>query len=161
VAIAIGTSELYSYSKTPLSYSQQVQRSARMFASGSVEMLVAYGRNVTDLPLYTVNSTVYMKFAQPKVPVLILVGTFDANTENGLGYWLQEGLGHNTTLLNVPYNSHVTVAYDSPCVNNIVLQFFNSLGTNYDASCLQQIQEPNWDGSSQTSKNYSYQVFGT
>ena len=161
VAVTIGSSELYSFSKLPMAYTQQVQRSARMFATASVEMLLAYARNVTDYPLYTVNSSFYLKFAKPKVPVLILVGTYDGNTENGLGYWFQEGLGSKATLLNVPYNSHVTVAADNPCVDTIVLQFFNSLGKSYDISCLNSIPEPDWDGSSQTSRNYSYQIFGT
>jgi pimeloyl-ACP methyl ester carboxylesterase len=160
-AVNIAVSEVYSYSKSPLDYTRQVQRSSRMFADSGVELMISYARNVTEFPIYQVNPSVYMKFFQPKVPVLILVGTYDANTENGLGAWFQEGLGSMATLLNVPYNSHVTFSYDNPCVNNIILDFFESLGTSYDASCLQDIPNPDWDGSSQEVQDYSYQLFGT
>ena len=161
MGINIGASELYSFSKTPLSYSQQKFRDSRMFASSAVELLMSYALNVSNIPTYQVNSSVYMKFFKPKVPVLILVGTYDANTQNGLGYWYQEGLGSMATVLNVPYNCHIPVTYDAPCVDGIVMQWFNSLGKSYDASCLSQIQEPDWDGSTQISRNYSYTIFGT
>lgn len=161
LAINIGASELYSFARFPLNYPMQVQRSSRMFADAGVEMLIAYARNVTQLPLYQVNSSIYMKFAVPEVPVLILVGTYDANTENGLGFWLQQGLGNKSILLNVPYNSHVTLAPDAPCVDGIVLQFFASLGTSFDASCLTLISAPDWDGSSTTAQQYSLSIFGT
>jgi len=160
VATTIGVSELYSFSPHPLSYSQQVQRSARMFASGA-ELLVSYARNVTDFPRYEVDSSVYMKFATPTIPVLILVGTYDANTENGLGYWFQRGLGSMATVLNVPYNSHITLSADDLCVDSIVLQFFESLGKSYDTTCLNNFAAPDWDGSSQAVRNYSMQIFGT
>ena len=91
-AVNIGASELYSFSGSPMSYTQQVQRSAQMFADSGVQMLLAYARNVTvGWPTWKVNETVYLKFAVPPCPVLILVGTLDANTENGLGFWFQEG----------------------------------------------------------------------
>ena len=161
IATTIGVSELYSsFSPHPLSYSQQVQRSARMFASGA-ELLVSYARNVTDFPRYEVDSSVYMKFATPTIPVLILVGTYDANTENGLGYWFQRGLGSMATVLNVPYNSHITLSADDLCVDSIVLQFFESLGKSYDTTCLNNFAAPDWDGSSQAVRNYSMQIFGT
>lgn len=161
LALNIGSSELYSYSHRPLDYTMQVQRSARMFSDSGVEMLIAYARNVSGIPLYQVNSSVYMKFAVPQVPILILVGTYDANTENGLGFWFQEGLGNQSTLLNVPYNSHVTLAEDNPCVDGIVLEFFNSLGTSYDTSCLNYVPMPDWDGSTEAVQSFSQQIFGT
>lgn len=160
-ALNIASSELYSYSKTPLPYEQQVQRSSRMLADSGVEMFIAFARNVTDIPLYQVNPSVYMKFAKIKVPVLILVGTLDANTENGLGYWFQEGLGNMSTLLNVPYNAHVTICQFCSCANDLVLQWFNSLGTSIDSSCLASMPAPDWDGSSQAVQQYSYNLFGT
>lgn len=161
VATSIGASELYSFSSDPLDYTRQVQRSSRMFADAGVEMLLAFARNVTDMPLYAVNSSVYLKFADPLCPVLILVGTYDANTENGLGFWFQQGLGPKAQLLNVPFNSHVTLAIDNPCVDGIVMEFFNSLGTSYDASCLDEVPAPDWDGSSQAAQDYSLSIFGT
>ena len=161
VAITIGVSELYSYSPHPLSYSQQVQRSARMFASAATELVVSYARNVTGFPRYEVDPTVYMKFARPTVPVMILVGTYDANTENGLGFWFQQGLGSMATLLNVPYNSHITLSADDPCVDSIVLNFFESLGKSYNTDCLKNFAAPDWDGSSQAVKDYAMQIFGT
>ena len=196
----IGASELYSFSGSPMDYTQQVQRSAQLFADSGVELLLAYARNVTvGWPIWQLNESVYLKFAVPPCPVLILVGTLDANTENGLGFWFQKGecylsekicaasrheisfavttplallrpltprpllpgLGNMSTLLNVPYNSHVTIAIDDLCVDNIALQFFQSLGTKYDTSCLSEIQEPNWDGSSSAAQDYSMTVFGT
>ena len=132
-----------------------------MNAVQGVEMLLAYARNVTDFPLYKVNPSVYLKFAKPTAPILILVGTLDANTENGLGFWFQEGLGNASTLLNVPYNAHVTICQNCYCANSLVLQWFNSLGTSLDSSCLADMPAPDWDGSSQIVQNYSYTLFGT
>ena len=71
------------------------------------------------------------------------------------------GLGNMSTLLNVPFNSHVTLSPDSPCVDNIVLQFFQSLGLSYNPSCLSEFEEPDWDGSSSAAQSYALTVFGT
>lgn len=160
-AVNIAASKVYSFSKTPLSYELQVQRSSRMLSSAGVEMLIAFARNVTDIPLYQVNPSYYMKFATITAPVLILVGTLDSNTENGLGYWFQEGLGNMSTLLNVPYNAHVTICQTCTCANSLVLQWFDSLGKSLDSSCLAGMSAPDWDGSSQAVQEYSNNLFGT
>jgi hypothetical protein len=123
-------------------------------------MTVSYARDVTSMPLY--QAEYYMEFAnRPEVPILILVGTYDANTENGLGAWFQQGLGNNSHLLNVPYNSHVCFDFDAPCADSIILAFFQSLGESYDSSCLDDIEPPDFDGSTQEARNYSMQLFGT
>ena len=108
-----------------------MEKTSRTFADGGGQLVVSYARNISHFPTYTPNSRTYLQFARPKVPVLILAGELDPTTENGLGLWFKNGLGGNTTLLNIPYATHGTVAYDAPCVNSIVLQFFSSLGYYY------------------------------
>ena len=63
------------------------------------------------------------------------------------------------------FNTNRLIYFDSntlgPCVDNIVLQFFQSLGTSYNTDCIEDIQEPDWDGSSQAAKDWSLEIFGT
>jgi len=164
-AINIAVNELYSYSPNPLSFEHQKLRSSRMFGSAGVELLIAYAKNMSNpaFPPYQVNPTVFKHFATPPCPMIIMVGTMDVNTENGLGYWFQQGLGPMAELYNVPYNAHVTLSFDNPCPDSIMLNFFNSLGTDYDTSCLAEMasEVPDWAGSTQSSQNFSMSLFGT
>lgn len=157
-------SELYSFSTTPLNYSQQVTQTSRQMSDGSPQLIVSYAWDISKYPKYQVNSSTYRTFAKPNVPVLILVGTLDPNTENGLGYYFQKGLGSKSILLNIPYGTHGSINYNTPCINSIVLSFIQSLGTNYNTSCLvhsPDIYPPDFDGVLEITKNLSYHYFGT
>lgn len=163
-AVNIGVSELYSFAPTPLSYSQQVTQTARQMSDGSAQFVTSYASDVSSFPHYEVNPATYRTFASPNVPVLILVGTLDPNTENGLGYYFQSGLGSSATLLSIPYSAHGCISYDTPCVNSIALSFFVSLGQSYNTSCLTTSPDytiPDFDGVLQSTKDLSMQYFGT
>lgn len=133
-------------------------------SDGSPQLIVSYAWDVSKYPKYKVNSTTYKTFAKPNVPVLILVGTLDPNTENGLGYYFQKGLGNQATLINIPYATHGSINYNTPCINSIVSSFIQSLGTNYNTNCLIEspdIYPPDFEGKLEITKNLSYQYFGT
>jgi hypothetical protein len=163
-AVNIGVSELYSFSSTPLNYSQQVTQTSRQMSDGSAQFVTSFASDVSSYPHYEVNPATYRTFASPNVPVLILVGTLDPNTEHGLGYYFQSGLGSNATLLSIPYGTHGAISYDTPCVNSIVLSFFLSLGQSYDTSCLTTSPDftaPDFNGVLQSTKDLSMHFFGT
>jgi hypothetical protein len=45
----------------------------------------------------------YYKFSSAAdIPVLIIVGNLDTNTQNGLGAWYKDGFGDTATLLTLP-----------------------------------------------------------
>lgn len=71
----IGCSEVYSFAgDKALTYDQQVQQVSRMFSEGGGNTDVSFVRDVGQFPLYTPRPETYLKFAQPKVPVIILSG---------------------------------------------------------------------------------------
>lgn len=163
-AVNIAVSELYSFSSTPLTYSQQITQTARQMSDGSAQFVVSYASDVSMYPRYVVNPSTYRTFAQPKVPVLILVGTLDPNTEHGLGYFFKKGLGDNATLLSIPYATHGSISYDTPCVNSIVLSFLESSGKTYDTSCISTSPDfyaPDFNGGLQSTMETSTTYFGT
>lgn len=169
VAIIIGASELYSYAgNNSLTYQQQLIVGPRNLASAMVNYIVAYALQ-QNFPVYTPNPLYFKKFFTPSYPVLILVGTFDANTENGLGTWLKTALDNNapgkTTLLNVPYTCHISVNPSTAagyCAIGIAATWWATTGgSTGDISCLSQIQIPDWDGSSNATKAFSMSTFGT
>ena len=162
LAVTIGTSEVYSLAgPRALTYDQQVQESSRLLSEGSGQFVTSYARDVSNVPLYVPNPATFFKFAHPSVPVLILVGTMDPNTEQGLGPWLQNGLGGNATLLTVPYSAHGTVNPSNLCVDSILLEFISSLGQSYDPSCLSSIPQPDWEGTEEATEQLSMSLFGT
>jgi hypothetical protein len=92
---------------------------------------------------------------------LILVGSLDPQTPQGLGVWFQNGLGKNAKLVTVPYALHGTLDPSNPCVISIATQFFASQGAGFDSSCLKSIQSPDFDGSEEEAQQISLQAFGT
>lgn len=100
------------------------------------------------------------------MPVLILVGTLDPNTNQGLGPWFRDGLrggssSSDVSLLVVPYSAHGTLNQDAICVDTITSAFINSLGTNYDSSCLSDLVAPDFEGTQTSSQDLSEDLFGT
>ena len=162
LAVNIGASEVYSLAgPRAQTYAEQVARTARLLTDGGGQFVSSYARDVSRIPLFTPNPSTYLKFAAPTVPVLVLVGTFDPNTEQGLGPWLQNGLGASAQLLVVPYSAHGTVNPDNPCVDSILVQFLSSLGQEYNSSCLLNIPQPDWEGTSNATQQLALSFFGT
>ena len=65
-----------------------------------------------------------------------------------MGPWLENGLdSDNVTLLTVPYAVHGTFNSYDTCVQSIVVEYFGSMGSSYDASCLNDYPAPDFDGS--------------
>lgn len=161
LAIIIGTSELYSFAgDRALSYSNQVVQASRLFTSGA-ELVVSYARD-NGFPRYTPNPTTYKKFATPNVPLLLLVGTLDPQTENGLGAWFVDGLGANATLTTVPYAAHGTVGPSDPCVLQIATDYLLAFGTRpANTSCLASESAPDFEGSLSSTQEFSLASFGT
>jgi pimeloyl-ACP methyl ester carboxylesterase len=159
----IAISELYSFAgKEALTYDQQLLLTGRAFSSDG-GLSNAYAIYVSNFPQYPHNPQTYLKFANTDKPILILVGTLDPNTEQGLGPWFQQGLGTNhTQLITVPYATHGTVAYDAPCVDSISAQFIGSLGkAKLNTTCLNSLVPPDFDGSNNDTQDLSMQYFGT
>ena len=48
---------------------------------GGGQLVVSFARNVSKFPTYTPNPDTYLQFAIPTMPILILAGTLDPNTE--------------------------------------------------------------------------------
>jgi len=137
-------------------------------ASAMVNYLVAYAIYENKFPVYTPNPLYFKKIFKPTYPVLILVGTFDANTENGLGLWLQTALNAPSlvTLVNIPYTGHITVdPSQGPagfCAIGIAANWWASTGKSTgDIACLSQIKPPDWDGSEIQTQGFSSATFGT
>ena len=168
LAMAVATSELYSFAPPgqELDYDFQVRYTGRLFASAGVQLSVSYGISVDHWPRYTVNPTVFRKFAKPTMPVLILVGTMDPNTEYGLGSVFQEGLSEgnpsaNVVLGTVPYANHGTLEPDAYCVQSIILPFLKSFGAQpANLTCLSQLPCPDFEGAQAATQNYSTSIFG-
>ena len=172
IAIIIGTSELYSYAgPNALTYQQQLVVGPRNLASAMTNYLVAYAISI-GFPVYTPNSLYFKKFFTPTCPVLIFVGTFDSNTENGLGTWYQTALNVNAapgkglvTLLNVPYTCHITndpTTAAGYCAIGISANWWASTGKSTGSIvCLSQIPIPDWDGSSSEMQAFSNATFNT
>lgn len=162
LAIIIGASEIYSFAgENALSYEQQVFISNRLLADATPQFVISYGRDISNFPLFTPNTTFYKKIAEPTYPVLILVGTYDTNTENGLGLWLRNGFGKHANLVNFPYGCHGLVSPDYPCALDIAFTFFNSSGQSYDASCIASVAAPDWDGNETATQSWSKKNFNT
>lgn len=164
LAINIGTNELYSYAgSTALTYTDQLLLTSRVFNDASPQLVTSYAKYVHNFPQYNYSeSKYYLQFAKPTVPVLVVVGTLDANTENGLGPWFRNGLGKHAQLVVVPYASHGTFAYGQDCINGIIMNFLSSLGQDkINRTCLPHIPAPNFDGSTQDSQDFAYDNFGT
>lgn len=160
----IMVNELYSFgtsSVQTLTYDQQLVATGRVLSTGCGELAHSYAKYKFPWPKYTPNPETYLKFASPTYPVLILVGTLDSNTENGLGKWFKDGLGSFATLLHVPYANHGTFAYDAPCVDSIVVEFFSTKGVLGDTSCLNDLLPPDFDGSENITQELSKKYFGT
>lgn len=164
LAINIGTNELYSYAGSKaLTYTDQVLLTSRLFNDAGPQFVTSYSKYECKFPQYNFSeSKYYMQFAKPTVPVLVVVGTLDANTENGLGPWFRNGLGKHAQLVVVPYASHGTFAYGQDCINSIIMTFLSSLGQDkINRTCLSHIPAPDFDGSSEDSQKFAYENFGT
>lgn len=167
LSIIIGSSEVYSFAGGPggplgLTYSEQVNRTARLFADASPQLVLSFARDVSKVPLYTPHPSTYRQFAHPSVPVLVLVGTLDPNTPHGLGPWFVNGLGSNATLVTVPYSAHGTVAYNAPCVNSIAFTFLLAFGASApNTTCLTTIPAPDFDGLTSDVQALSLTYFNT
>lgn len=161
LGLNIAASELYSANKeTELSYDEQVQLVGRSFASGGGEIPMSYVRYETKWTPYEFTAS-NRKFAQPKMPVYILVGTLDPNTENGLGAWFRDGLGASAQLIEVPYEVHGTFNYYNTCVQGIVLQILSTRGAGpIDESCLAALPPPDFDGKDEATQQMSLTAFG-
>eukprot|EP01040_Poterioochromonas_malhamensis_P011488 gene11488-12524_t len=159
----LGANELYSFEgNNSLTYDQQVLLTNRLFATGGGELSVSYAIYESKLPSYKPNPSTYKKFANITIPVLILVGTLDPNTIQGLGFWYKQGLGNSTTLVTVPYAVHGTVNPDATCVNQMAADFINSLGQgSINTTCLNSLQPPDFDGSEASTQSYSLHYFNT
>jgi pimeloyl-ACP methyl ester carboxylesterase len=171
LSVIISSNEFYSYAggvggPNGMSYSQQVNQTARLLADATPQTMAAFARDSgSGVPRYTPNAATAMKVAQPSVPLLITVGTLDANTPQGMGLWLANALGSNARLLTIPYATHGTVSPASPCVTNIALNFLLSFGAisaaGVDSSCLSTLSPPDFDGQLQATQQLSQTFFGT
>lgn len=161
LGLNIGGSELYAANKeTELNYDQQVQQVGRSFASGGGEIAMSYVRYETKWKPYEFNAT-NRKIARPSMPVYVLVGTLDPNTENGLGTWFRDGLGPYAQLIEVPYEVHGTFNYYNACVQGIVLQILATRGAGpIDQSCLALLPPPDFDGVEEATQQMSMTAFG-
>ena len=158
----IGSNEVYSFlpEDEALNYQQAIFTSNLLFSAGPYS--IPYAIYESKFPRYTPNPQTYMKFANVSIPILILVGTLDSNTIQGLGVWFQNGLGNTSRLITVPYATHGTVSYDTPCVNSFVIEFLYSLGTaELDTSCLNDLPAPDFDGSEPATQSLSLEYFNT
>ena len=115
ISVAIGSSEVYSFAEAPYmaaTYDEQSFASQRTFATAGVELLLSHARDVEGFPTYVPDPRTYRKFAQPTMPLQLLVGTLDPQTPYGLGPWFADGLGDASSLVTVPYATHGTVIYE-------------------------------------------------
>lgn len=172
LAVLIGSSEVYSYAGGPggpggVPFNQQANQTSRQLTDATPQTLLSFARDGGSTPIarYTPNPATAMKFASPKVPVLVLVGTLDPNTPHGLGPWIVDGLGSNARLLTVPYSAHGTVNYQAPCVNSIAFNFLLAFGStsaaDVDTSCMSTIQAPDFDGRLDATQQLAKTYYGT
>jgi hypothetical protein len=114
LSVTIGASEVFSYAVPPAkpgTYADLVVSSQKAFATGGVELLIAHTRDVDGFPTYVPDARTYRKFASPKMPLKVLVGTLDPQTPFGLGKWFVDGLGlEQDALVAVPWAVHGTVS---------------------------------------------------
>ena len=162
VATVSAVADLYSRAPAAkvLTYADQVIRSSRAMTDAGPEYTLSLARET--YPVFP-PSPFYMKYANPSMPVLVMVGTFDCNTPNGLGVYMSSGLGKNAQLVNVPFASHgLLSAAAMPCTSNMILSFLLGFGSNaVDATCMSEIPFPDFDGSEDATKDTSFMYFGT
>ena len=164
LGINILASELYSLAdaNSSLSYENQLVVMSRLFSDGGGQYSSSFARDVSHWPRYTPNP-ISRTFASPAVPVLILAGTLDPNTQFGLGKWYRGGLGVNAQLVEVPYATHGTLTATDTCVHLILTDFFTSWGTSVNTSCIYSdyYSLPDFDGSEAPAQGLSQYMFGT
>ncbi|KAI9007744.1 Alpha/Beta hydrolase protein [Hyaloraphidium curvatum] len=160
LAVVLGASELYTYANnTDMTYAAQVNRTARMLTDAGPQLSVSLARET--VPRYNPDPRVFKRYAKPTMPVMILAGTLDPNTPQGLGPWFRDGLG-NATLVTVPYAAHGTLEPTALCVGSIAFPFLLSFGAvRPGTACLANITAPDFQGDSQQTKLASRQFFGT
>jgi pimeloyl-ACP methyl ester carboxylesterase len=164
LGVNIAVNELYSFQpkNQSITYKEQVFLTNVMFADGGGQLTNSYALYESNFPSYPHNPNTYLKFANVSVPVLILVGTLDPNTIQGLGLWFHNGLGNTSQLITVPYATHGTANPGAPCVDGIITEFFATLGTaQLDTSCLNDLVPPDFDGSEAQTQSLSQEYFGT
>lgn len=144
VALNIAASELYSFAPRgkELDYDSQIELMSRMTVSGSAQYFISYAISEMKWPQYTVKPQLYLTYAKPTVPVIILVGTFDSNTPYGMSQVFANGLRENNPQANVnigtvPYSLHGTLEATAYCVQSIIVPFMSAFGSQpANFSCL-------------------------
>lgn len=162
VANNIGISELYSFSPLDqqLTYSEQVNRTGRLFATAGPELILSYAIS-NGFPRYTPNATYYKQFATLQQPTKILVGTLDPNTPHGLGVWLQNAYDGKAELITVPYSAHGTVNPSDLCVLNAVTDWLSGFAQHpMNTTCLAEIPAPDFDGAEASTQAVAKSQFG-
>ena len=136
----------------------------RQLSIGGAEFTTSFARDKTSWPKYKPNMTYYKKFAQPKVPTLILSGTFDVNTLNGMALWEKTAWGPNAQFANVPYLSHGLIQGPNTltdCPTQIIADWMINFGKNVNMKCLSEIPAPDFDGYLSATQDQSQIYFGT
>lgn len=100
-----------------------------MFASTGVEMLVAYGRNVTGIPGQLIH---LYEVLQAPGSCVDSCGHVRCEYGEWFGVLVLAARRLFSMCRTTTPTSHTVVAYDNPSVDNIVLQFFETLGKTYD-----------------------------
>ena len=162
LGVNIVASELYTQSSpnVSLTYDDQLLLVSRQFSDGGGQYTNSFARDKSNWPLYQPN-LISESFSNTTVPVLILIGTLDPNTQFGLGPWLRDALGKNTLLVEVPYATHGTLTPTDTCVQSIITEFFSSWGESVDTDCTANYVTPDFDGSGKDAQGISMYMFGT
>lgn len=162
LGMLVAANELYSSAAAPLTYAQQLNFSARLFADQG-PLAIALAREPGNGARYTPNATSYGKYPNISAPILITVGTLDTNTPHGFGVWLRKNLGSNANLVTLPNMGHGTLGPGRDCANAVISSFLLAFGAVAvpDLSCVPNIPLQDYDGLTPAAVNISLANFGT
>lgn len=162
IGIIVGANEVYSNSRTPLTYAQQTLLASRAFADAGAPFM-ALVRESGNGPLFSPVAETHNRIARPTRPLLIMDAGLDSNTYYGNGVFTRDAMGANATLVTVPWAWHGTLDPNQPCAASIIVAFLTAFGADPqpNTSCLANAPVPDYEGLGAAAKARAMSAFDT